>query len=84
MKIKDREDKILCPFFVGVNCVRPRAFTECPYEIDDFAAIYTLGGSCNGIHSHLPCHSDDFFGAPRTSPPTTIKSECNAEDIYSI
>jgi len=26
---------VLCPFAVGANCVRPRAFTERPYE-DDF------------------------------------------------
>ena len=32
---KDREREILCPFAVGANCVRPRAFTERPYE-DDF------------------------------------------------
>ena len=29
---KDREREILCPFAVGANCVRPRAFTERPYE----------------------------------------------------
>ena len=32
---KDREREILCLFAVGANCVRPRAFTERPYE-DDF------------------------------------------------
>ena len=32
---KDREREILCPFAVGANCVRPRAFKERPYE-DDF------------------------------------------------
>ena len=32
---KDKEREILCTFAVGANCVRPRAFTERPYE-DDF------------------------------------------------
>ena len=35
---KDREREILCPFAVGANCVRPRAFTERPYE-DDFLSV---------------------------------------------
>ena len=30
--------KILCLFSVGANCVRPRAFTERPYE-DDFLSV---------------------------------------------
>ena len=29
---------VLCPFVVGANCVRPRAFTERPYEFDFLSA----------------------------------------------
>ncbi len=35
---KDREREILRPFAVGANCVRPRAFTERPYE-NDFLSV---------------------------------------------
>ena len=32
---KGQRNHVLCPFSVGANCVRSRAFTERPYE-DDF------------------------------------------------
>ena len=35
---KDREREISVLVAVGANCVRPRAFTECPYE-DDFLSV---------------------------------------------
>ena len=48
---KDREREFLCPFAVGANCVRPRAFTERPYE-DDFLSV---GKTCfmEGTHCGL-------------------------------
>ena len=46
---KDREREILCPFAVGANCVRPRAFTERPYE-DDFLSV---GITCFMEGSHF-------------------------------
>ena len=35
---KGQRNHVLCPFSVGANCVRPRAFTERPYE-DDFLSV---------------------------------------------
>ena len=35
---KDREREFLCPFAVGANYIRPRAFTERLYE-DDFLSV---------------------------------------------
>ena len=38
---KDREFSCSLSFSVGANCVRPRAFTERPYEID-----FAVGKTC--------------------------------------
>ena len=39
---KDREREILRPFALVANCVRPRVFTERPYENDFLSAGINL------------------------------------------
>ena len=46
---KGQRNHVLCPFSVGANCVRPRAFTERPYE-DDFLSA---GKTCVMEGTHL-------------------------------
>ena len=61
---KDREISHSLSFFVGANCVRPRAFTERPYE-DDFLSVgitcFMVGAPCGWFFVGNPKQKPHFF-----------------------
>ena len=80
---KGQRNHVLCPFSVGANCVRPRAFTERPYEDDFLSAGKTcfMEGAPYGVFSlmeNIPVRAVFYC----LSTVITVKKLGSASEIY--